>query len=106
MSGTKTMYSQPSFAETLRREADEVNNKHDAEKVRAVYDEAIKAAKLAAKNGSYSTKVYHDNLSDSQTVKALIKKLSEQGFNCSKASEDYAYSEHARKTMLYVDISW
>jgi|SRR6185369_1808118 hypothetical protein len=106
MGGTRTMYSQPSLAEQLRTQANEINDRHDSTKVDAVYAQVIKEAKSAAKSGSYTIKIYHDNLSDSQTAKALAKKLSNDGFTCSKVHEDSAYSEHAQRTMLYIDVSW
>lgn len=106
MSGVKDSFGAPTLASQLRKEANEVNDRHDAAKLEEVYNETIKHAKTAAKYGNYTVKIYHDSLGDESIVGALQKKLSNDGFTCSKAQEDESYSINALKTMRFVTVSW
>lgn len=105
MSGTGVCHP-PSLASKLRNEADEVNDRHDATKLEAVYEKVIKEAKASAKLGNYSVKVYHEYLTSEEIVRALRKKLDKDGFTCSKVCEDDVYSTYSRQAMYFITVSW
>lgn len=93
------------IADRLRKEADEFNNGNFNKEIEAVRDLILKEAEQAAKRGSYSARIYHDSLGNSAVKKAIKPVLQRQGFSVS-ISEDTAYSEHAQKTMIYIEVTW
>lgn len=93
------------IADRLRKEADDINNGNFDKEIATVRDLIIKEAEQAARRGSYSARIYHDSLSNSAVKKALKPVLQRQGFSVT-ISEDSAYSEHARQTMIYVEVFW
>lgn len=105
MSGTKDP-SHPSLADKLRRKAEEYNDRHDTAKVDALYKAAVAEADKAAKTGSFNIRYFNDLLEDEQTVRAFHKRMILDGFTVSKVQEDSAFSEHARKRMIFVEIKW
>lgn len=92
--------------EELRRSADQVNNSNLQSKVNSILKELFEVAKSSAATGSYSCRVYHDDLSNEKVVSLVKEQLKALGYSKPKVSEDSAYSEHARQTMIYLEIDW
>lgn len=93
------------IADRLRKEADEVNSGTLNQEIDTVRDLILKEAEKSAKRGGYSARIYHDSLGKEAVIKALKPVLKRQGFSVA-ISEDSAYSEHAQKTMIYIEVTW
>lgn len=94
-----------SFAEQLKKISDSLHEGKRTEDVQVLYDFLIRKSKEAAVSGSYSVEIYDDRLLNNDTAAALKIKLKEDGFKVTIA-EDYHYTQHAGKTMMFCRINW
>src|SRR5579885_3218098 len=102
---SKTQTNRQTMAMKLKQVADSKHQAKNQEKRDMIYNHLLEAASTAAEEGRYSYELYDEGLAETNMIASLKQLLEVEGFKVD-GGIDHNYSEHVRKDMWYIRISW